>query len=758
LDVPSAEANFGLDPVYEHDVYNPFDRGLTLNELTPGEALANVAQFGFETLIDESIDYVTGTSWVSMGIGVLEAIQTPANTFGKARILWGESPEDLKAPQQNWFSPPYKEIGIDEPLYLGISLATGTVFTKLHLRIGYGESDMQAYVGPDKLLSYQEIENTNTNDIYAPYFYGDHYFFTLEMPLLFHQPGYYSIRASGEEVKGDWVIIHVRDNPRHSYAVVSLDETQRKLYLHVYDAEGQHVGMDNTGIIDVSLPEAYYFDLDEGRTVIVLPSNMSVFQTLVDARYAEDPIERYTLTETLKGNSELYTESCSRMILQGENQTFQTEVTETSLDLHANPLFAIRILSPQNNKRYSNSVPMIFDASEDISSASYSLDNQTNVTIDSETVIEVPDGMHQLVLFANDTSGHWASSQTVNFQVNSSSHIPWEVGFLSFGQYPITAIAGCSGRLYATADGAIYVYDGNRWTIHASPSYISSLFAYQNVLVLGGRGGLYLLNDTVSGMVFSVPTYIEVLGVFNGSLYAGTCLDKEPSLYYCSGSVNNPSDWQLDVGFSEVLNFSGPFGSIDSFAVYDGMMYVTSGGTIYASNGNSWVSLKRYDDIYSILDMQVYDGKLYLATRDQGWRKPLYQGGTGFSGRVIEFDGENWTAVFDHDYWIFSLEIYNDNLYAGTANRIFTYNGADWEVSFNTTEGAYYAISMITYDGKIYAGMGNGYIFADPAPAKANPETIVVPEFPSTAILAVLMALTMLAAALTRKSRTKRFD
>lgn len=54
--------------------------------------------------------------------------------------------------------------------------------------------------------------------------------------------------------------------------------------------------------------------------------------------------------------------------------------------------------------------------------------------------------------------------------------------------------------------------------------------------------------------------------------------------------------------------------------------------------------------------------------------------------------------------------------------------------------------------------MGNGYIFADPAPAKTNPETIVVLEFPSTTILAVFMALTMLAAALTRKNRTKRFD
>jgi len=53
-------------------------------------------------------------------------------------------------------------------------------------------------------------------------------------------------------------------------------------------------------------------------------------------------------------------------------------------------------------------------------------------------------------------------------------------------------------------------------------------------------------------------------------------------------------------------------------------------------------------------------------------------------------------------------------LYAGTANKICTFNGTDWETSFTAAEGAFYAISMITYDSEIYVGMGNGYILADP--------------------------------------------
>jgi hypothetical protein len=254
-----------------------------------------------------------------------------------------------------------------------------------------------------------------------------------------------------------------------------------------------------------------------------------------------------------------------------------------------------------------------------------------------------------------------------------------------------------------------------------------------------------------------VPTYIGVLGVHNNTFYAGTMLDNPPRLYYCNGSADNPSDWHVDTSFSSILNFSGAFGSIDSFAVYGDVMYLASGGKLYSFNGTNWSIAASYNDVSAFLALEVYDSKLYLATRDQGWRKPLYQGGTGFSGRVIEFDGENWTDVFDHDYWVYSLEVYDGKLYAGTANKILTFNGTDWETSFDATGGAYYAISMITYDGKIYAGMGNGYIFADPAPPKANPKTMV-PEFSSNMIPAVFMALTMLAAALIRKNRTKRFD
>lgn len=418
------------------------------------------------------------------------------------------------------------------------------------------------------------------------------------------------------------------------------------------------------------------------------------------------------------------------------------------------------ILSPQNLTYTNSSVPLTFTVYDysPISWIGYSLDNQSNMTITGNTIITVEDGTHRIVLYANDTFGNMASSETVCFSVNSTLHEPWETSFIGLGGYPIVDFAVYDGKLYAAADNTLYVYDGNSWNIINTPTFVVSLEPYQDKLVVGGQGGLYSFDGAAFNLVFTVPTYIKVLGVYNNTLHAGTILDKPPTLYYCNGLVDNPADWHVETDFSAVLSFSGAFGSIDSFAVYGDVMYLGSGGKLYSFNGASWSIAASYDDVYAFLDMQVYNGKLYLATRDQGWRKPMYLGGSGFSGRAIEFDGENWITAFDHDYWIYSLEEYDGKLYAGTANKILTYNGTSWETSFNATEGAYYAISMINYDGKIYAGMGNGYVFVDPVPPKTNPETVTVPEFPVATVLTVFMALTMLAAALTKKNPIKRLD
>jgi hypothetical protein len=421
----------------------------------------------------------------------------------------------------------------------------------------------------------------------------------------------------------------------------------------------------------------------------------------------------------------------------------------------------IVVLSPQNKTYYSNAIPLTFTISEPTTWIGSSLDDQTNVTINGNTIINVADGPHKIAIYANGTSGGNLYSEAIYFTVKSSQYLPWQSSFIGLAGYPVVAFAIHDKKLYASSNNNLYVYDGSSWNIINAPTYMISLASYNDRLVIGGQGGLYVCDGATFTQVFQVPTYIKVLGEYNNILYAGTFLDKLPTLYYCNGPAENLANWHIDTIFSAILNFSGPFGSIDSFAEYNGILYLTSGNTAYSFDGTDWTVLKTLDDVYSFSCMKVYNDRLYLATRDQGWRKPLYQGGTGFSGRVIEFDGENWTIVLDHDYWVYSLGVYGGKLYAGTANKILTYDGSNWETLFNTTEGAYYAICFENYDGKIYVGMGNGYIFVDPiseiATAAELQPSATVPEFSSTTLALLLMILSLSAIILAKKRFRRRF-
>jgi hypothetical protein len=80
----------------------------------------------------------------------------------------------------------------------------------------------------------------------------------------------------------------------------------------------------------------------------------------------------------------------------------------------------------------------------------------------------------------------------------------------------------------------------------------------------------------------------------------------------------------------------------------------------------------------------------------------------------------------------------------------------------NSTSGYYEATIPGQQEGSTIRFKIRAYDYAGNNITRNGVDTIcvytVIPEFPPATILAVLMALTMLAAALTRKNRTKRFD
>jgi len=104
------------------------------------------------------------------------------------------------------------------------------------------------------------------------------------------------------EIKAPWSrtrwnnpAIVLKGLTKHNYTLVSLDETQSKLYLHVYDKYSRHIGFNSTNnIVEIEITGAKYFDLNS-TIVIVLPPNLTEFICIVDAKFAECQSEYYRL-------------------------------------------------------------------------------------------------------------------------------------------------------------------------------------------------------------------------------------------------------------------------------------------------------------------------------------------------------------------------------------------------------------------------------------------------------------------------------
>ncbi len=87
-----------------------------------------------------------------------------------------------------------------------------------------------------------------------------------------------------------------------------LQENQQHLYLHVYDEFSRHVGMNfSTNEVDLEIPNSYYFDTRNGTIEIAVPAliahaaaimNLTI---VIDAEYAENPLESYNLTVISRG-------------------------------------------------------------------------------------------------------------------------------------------------------------------------------------------------------------------------------------------------------------------------------------------------------------------------------------------------------------------------------------------------------------------------------------------------------------------------
>ncbi len=85
----------------------------------------------------------------------------------------------------------------------------------------------------------------------------------------------------------------------------------------------------------------------------------------------------------------------------------------------------VTVQSPTNHS-YGRNIPLAFDVNEGYSQAAYSLDNAANVTIDGDTTLEdLPDGLHNVTVYAWDNAGNVGVSQTVRFTVEAFDLLLW---------------------------------------------------------------------------------------------------------------------------------------------------------------------------------------------------------------------------------------------------------------------------------------------------------------------------------------------
>ncbi len=86
----------------------------------------------------------------------------------------------------------------------------------------------------------------------------------------------------------------------------------------------------------------------------------------------------------------------------------------------------VEILAPENTTYSTSSVQLTVNVNEPVTWMGYSLDGQANETLQSTTatISNLPDGMHSIAAYANDTAGNAGASETVYFTVNTEKPEP----------------------------------------------------------------------------------------------------------------------------------------------------------------------------------------------------------------------------------------------------------------------------------------------------------------------------------------------
>ena len=85
----------------------------------------------------------------------------------------------------------------------------------------------------------------------------------------------------------------------------------------------------------------------------------------------------------------------------------------------------ISVMSPENKMYNQSSVPLTFTVDKPVSWMQYSLDGQDNVTVtESTTLTDLPNGLHNITIYAKYTEGSIGASENIAFTINKPEPFP----------------------------------------------------------------------------------------------------------------------------------------------------------------------------------------------------------------------------------------------------------------------------------------------------------------------------------------------
>ena len=259
-----------------------------------------------------------------------------------------------------------------------------------------------------------------------------------------------------------------------------------------------------------------------------------------------------------------------------------------------------------------------------------------------------------------------------------------------------------------TGSAVVFRFDGSTWT------------------AIGGQG----INNSWEPNKYE---YVYSMGSYENKLYVGlgntaNSTDQDGEIWEWDGST-----WTKVAGNGINGSWSGVnnYGEVDSLASYDGYLYAGLGqgsnnGEVWRYNGSTWTQIggdslnggwtNYAENVYSLA---VYDGKLVAGL-----------GRSGNDSEVWEWNGSTWTKIGGDDVnssWgtgivpesVESLIPYNGKLYAGLGNStgdasLWEYNGTAWtkiggdDINGSWTTGTYERVkTLVVYNGSLFAGLGS---------------------------------------------------